>query len=136
MKKSISPPKKAANDSNIRSSTKKVSTKEEVKSKGMNTTKTSNLSGSESGKNVNISPSKVKLDSHKEEHEIDEEEVSMEDDDRKEQKKRKKTKKKKQNDGNKLNDLLKIYGLWFRYSSSSIFLPILCNLSKLSSSLS
>ena len=107
----MSPPKKAANDSNIRSSTKKVSTKEEVKSKGMNTTKTSNLSGSESGKNVNISPSKVKLDSHKEEHEIDEEEVSMEDDDRKEQKKRKKTKKKKQNDGNKLNDLLKIYGL-------------------------
>ena len=114
MKKSISPSKKTTNDSNIRSSTKKVTMKEETKSKGMNTTKTSNLSGSESGKNVNISPSKVKLDIHKEVHEMEEDEVSGEDDDhneKREQKKKKRSKKKKQNDGNKLNDLLKIYGL-------------------------
>ncbi len=62
LKKSSSPIKK--NESNLRASTNKGA-KEENKSKGMITTKTSNLSQSDSGKNANISPSKVKLDIHK-----------------------------------------------------------------------
>lgn len=52
------------NDNNLRSSTKSLP--KEDKSKGMVTTKTSNLSQDSSKKNDQTSPSKVKLDINKE----------------------------------------------------------------------
>ena len=82
----------------------------------MNTTKTSSAWNSESGKNVNISPSKVKLDIHKEVHEKEEDESDVES--LKHTKKKKKNKKKKQDEEQKLNDLLKIYGYWSHQSFS------------------
>ena len=77
----------------------------------MNTTKTSNMSRSSSQKNAmnpKISPSKVKLDIHKEARENEEEDNH---DMKGSTKKMKKSKKRLREEEMKVTDLMKIYGL-------------------------